>query len=333
LQGKPIKLVIASECSIGCSLQYSFLLSGPPPFIGIASPWSGVHEAPFVPPVPGTYTLLARARCGDTKCDTCRITVVVGTISSCETCKCMGWDPANIVWVDASGARNQSINCNTTQYLGAICQGKPIKLTISYKCSRPCSPQYSFKLSGPSPFIPVASLWSSSHEVPFVPLVPGTYTLLANARCDGTKCLDSCKITVVVRRIIPCGTCECKNWSSTALTITYKGETGQVASSGLKCNDSTTFEIPYVCVGSSITVAFGNYLCSPLSCAAKYSCQVTGPSGNLFYSTNVTSAQFSFPAPPPTQIGVYTISIVPGCGDNKCEPCRIKINIKKIGGC
>ena len=133
------------------------------------------------------------------------------------------------------------------------------------------------------------------------------------------------------RKCTPIEFCGCKNWSSTQLTIKYSGENGQV-SAGFKCTDPSELIIPYVCTNTQITVMFSNYNCSSTGPGCpKYVCEVRNASNSVYYNTTVTTTNFSFNVPSATNTGVYTIRIIPYCNDNRCEPCTIKINIKKIG--
>lgn len=129
--------------------------------------------------------------------------------------------------------------------------------------------------------------------------------------------------------------CDCKNWSNTQLTIKYKGENGQMVNTGFKCTDPSELTIPYVCIDTQINVVYGNYNCTStgVGCLVKYLCEVRDASNNIFFSTTTMTTQFSFNVPTPTNTGVYTIWITPYCGDKRCDPCKIKINIKKIGNC
>lgn len=87
--------------------------------------------------------------------------------------------------------------------------------------------------------------------------------------------------------------------------------------------------------GTSIRLSKGSYtftapdfVCQPENCTATFEWEISGPNGLLIHGTGKTFAhQF-------TQFGNYSIKFTPICGNAKCEPCIIRVNIPRfiLGG-
>ncbi|MCY4778793.1 hypothetical protein ORI89_03955 [Sphingobacterium sp. UT-1RO-CII-1] len=82
--------------------------------------------------------------------------------------------------------------------------------------------------------------------------------------------------------------------------------------------------------GGVINLAKGSYsftspdfVCQSEDCTATYEWEITAPSGVVYHGQGKTfTHQFS-------QFGTYNIKFTPICGNTKCEPCIIKVNLNR----
>lgn len=109
--------------------------------------------------------------------------------------------------------------------------------------------------------------------------------------------------------------CQCRNWSGTA-TISFYPLINTNKAITVKCNG----EIALANVGT-YQVTAPNFICNPASCKATFKWTVGGP-----VTGNGTGKTFNFNF---SAYGSYIVTILPICGNQKCETCKFTIVIKK----
>jgi hypothetical protein len=340
--GEEVKLNIAEGTSINgsfnpyictpksCSSKYIWQITGPTNFQNPGYPMSTFSRTfSFSPSITGTYTLTITPYCDDTTCTPCIIKFNIVKIVKC--CECKKWTNPKVIinW--------KGINC-TEEYDTTYC-GDEVKLYIAegtsisgsfseYICMpESCFSKYIWKITGPANFqSPGYPNPTTSRTFSFSPTLTGTYTLTITPYCGDTTCTP-CIIKFNIVKIVKC--CECGKWTSKAVTINWTGANCKQDYDTTYCREEIKLNIAK---GTSINGSFNPCICTPKSCSSKYIWKITGPANfkSPGYPNPTASRTFSFS---PTLTGTYTLTIIPVCGDNKCEPCIIKFNIVKIVKC
>jgi len=109
----------------------------------------------------------------------------------------------------------------------------------------------------------------------------------------------------------PVDSCSCKQWQRGEIKIEGKGLVKSI-----RCDSSYTIN-PI----SNVTLTYPQYLCTPSSCNASYSWNITGPIPQSGTTNVISNADFSLP-------GSYVISMVPACGTHICDTCKIFVVVR-----
>ena len=190
--GNPVTLKCNSPVTILCKTAYSInatfickdsscpgkvTYSLQPPS---GTPITGNAPLNFTPAQVGVYILTLYGWCGDKRCDSCTIDIIV----KCDSCDCTGSHWGEILYNAGGGPKN--IVCGK-EYT-AKCK-TPFTVNASYNCAKPnCQGSVTYILTPPSG-MPV----SGSVPLTYTPAVSGTYTLVLYGWCGNKKC-DSCMV-------------------------------------------------------------------------------------------------------------------------------------------
>ena len=309
--GKPINLSLKHSCT-SCNLSYDWSVTGP---INIRNQRSSLVS--FTPKVKGTYTIVAKAKCGDVSCKELRIVLNVREINPCLSCGCGSWGTMKGNYTHSSGIGSFDVNPNrlTPVNINQVCAGKPINLSLKHSCTS-CNLSYDWSVTGP---INIRNQRSSL--VTFTPNVKGTYTIIAKAKCGDVSCREL-RIVLNVRDVDPCLACECNNWGNMTGSYTHSGGKGSFTLRGV---NPTPVNINQVCAGTAINLPL-QQSCKVKGCKLSYSWSVTGPM--RIPSRNSSVVNFV-----PKVKGQYTIIAKAQCGDVSCKELRILVNVGEINPC
>lgn len=253
------------------------------------------------------------------------------TFSECnEQCQCndTGWGSIAYEITTASGPKTSKTTCGGI-LTDTLCAEKPAKFIFNYSCTLQgtnCSVTYKWEVRNFTSSTPVFS--GSSQNAVFTPTVPGEYSILITAFCDGKPCPQSCRIKFIVK---DCNQCSCLDWGPVQLS--WFEPTGE-SKYTLECGGK--WSLGNVCVCNKITLKY-NFKCSTNNCSPKYSWEIKGPNG---YQVGPSTSPASGSQPNnfvisfiPTVPGIYTVITNAKCGNNSCRECIIKIEIKNISLC
>jgi uncharacterized repeat protein (TIGR01451 family) len=124
--------------------------------------------------------------------------------------------------------------------------------------------------------------------------------------------------------------CECGEWLTKDVTI--KGYIKKIPRDPkLKINIPVNFEKKIEC-GDKIELkpnlnynfTSPNYVCNPENCEVEYKWEVIDPNG-IILSGNGQTFNYTF-----NNFGTYKVIFTPICGGNRCDPCVIYVDIKKV---
>lgn len=211
-----------------------------------------------------------------------------------DTCHCGEWISHTWQYMNSDIANPPTLPCGGQMTVNC---NQPFMITPQYSCAGPnCAATYSLTINSISyPFIS-----GSFSNISFS--TPGTYSGVLIAYCNGIPC-DTCRFTIKVN--CPPTECTCKSWQS--ITMTTNQQTTQVQCLGqynVNCNSPYTFTF--------------NYSCTPQNCSPKFLVKMNPPGGPF---TMITGNTWNFTF---TTSGWYTLTVIPICGTDTCQPCVIR---------
>jgi hypothetical protein len=263
----------------------------------------------FTPVTDGDYVLNITPICGDKACTPCKI--ILRVTNCAATCVCGKWSDMTMK-LDTSKllkplvADNQyKANCN-----------KPVAVAAKYNCqatgTTACDVKYDAYLLSPSGVSTPVPASSGTFGYTFTPTTNGTYLLIIQPICGGTKC-EPIKFGFYVN---DCVACACGTWQSSTLKNVSTGTSAFAIKNGdaydLGCNKSYSISATFKCEGPCGVV----YNAAMIS-STGITTPIPAPAGGAFNHT------FTLPTN-----GSYTLLIEPVCGDKKCEPFKITFNVR-----
>lgn len=146
---------------------------------------SGNVPFTFTPVLQGSYTLTLYGWCGNSICDSCKITFKVECKTECD-CKNSHWGEITL----ATGPSKKVIKCNTLLKLKC---NQPFTINANYICTGAnCSGVVTYTLTPP-----VGSPLSGTLPLTYTPTQTGVYTLQLNGMCGNVVC-DHCIFDIKV---------------------------------------------------------------------------------------------------------------------------------------
>jgi len=278
-----------------CPVSYIWTVSGPANGYGTGKPFT------FNFSLEGNYLVTVTPVCGKEKCDPCKFTIVIPK-PKCD-CKGQGWIKDKPVIIQST--INQS--SGSTMYGGTYTVAGPGSYVITspdFICNpQACPPSYVWTVNGP------VNGYGTGKPFTFNFSAPGTYTIVITPTCGSERCVPF-KFTIVV----PKPQCDCKGQGWTGKPVVIQGNAAQPA---VNINCSRDGVLSSV---GTYQINIPDFICNPASCQTVYSWTVNGP-----VNGSGTGKPFSFNF---SVAGTYTIIIIPVCGAQKCEPCKVVILVK-----
>jgi hypothetical protein len=242
----------------------------------------------------GEYYGKVTAICGTSVCEkTCEFGFVVAESNPCE---CGTWGGDQVAY---TGPTSGNIRCGT-EAPSALFTGNYTFTSPSYECnpqSRNCQPDHEWAISGPNGYTQTGS--GVSFNVTFSQ--PGEYKIRITTSCGSEKCEKPCEFKFKVER----STCRCKEWAARGLRVNNQSVR---CGKRIKLNDDIphTFEAP-------------DYFCSPdtENCMPTYQWLING-------NVAAVGQTYTHTFTP----GLYTIEVIPLCGETPCEACKIQVLIR-----
>jgi len=123
--------------------------------------------------------------------------------------------------------------------------------------------------------------------------------------------------------------CDCDKWDPVTVTWTAPAPLGNQTNT-VSCGGY--IPISSLCRNNPIKLTF-KYNCKPPDCNSSYTWTVKGPTGIPIATGISATTPCDVVFNPTPGLHDYTVSVRPICGNNKCEPCEIRIQIKEIVDC
>ncbi len=333
----PVKLKCSSPLTLNCNLPYtinaSFICkdtSCPGKVTYVLYPPSGAPITGNVPlnftPVAGTYILTLYGWCGNKKCDSCTIDIIVKCGCDCKGSK---WAPITVAQGDVGGGDVGKaviitppliVSCGKTYDL--LCN-KPYSINASYICKDSnCNSKVTYSLQPP-----VGLPITGTLPLIFTPNLNGIYVLTLYGWC-GNKICDSC----VIKFNVKCDPCKCdgSHWGDIILNGADNGgghgdnPNNPIANVvignpgnpiALKCKNS------YVLNCNQPYTITGTYICKDTNCNGKVTYSLQPPTGLPI--TGNLPLTFT-----PNQTGTYVLTLYGWCGNKICDSCVIMFKVQ-----
>lgn len=276
----------------------------------------GTNPFTFTTTQTGTYILTMYGWCGDKKCDSCDVDIIV-KCDPIDCCKGSTWEEQPYYYFEQNGNPNPvKIDCNkeTTVIISGDKCKLPLVIGAKIKCGSPdCISSDSVFVydnannivqSGPAP------LTIAPNALP-----NGNYTVVINGYCGGKLCLTCKFILKVDCKEIDC--CKGSHWGEMGYTLTDVKNGDAKANTGftkLECNKEYTLQCKK-------TYNFNaTYICAQPDCKGTVQYQLNGPGGPI----GSGPVPFSFT---PTQSGNYILLLQGYCGGVLCNECKITFHV------
>jgi uncharacterized repeat protein (TIGR01451 family) len=220
-----------------------------------------------------------------------------------KDCHCGEW--SDILWqykpVDPNFPQNSNptlLQCGST--ITVACNN-PISIKPQFSCIGPnCKATFTLTINNVN--YPFNNISSSFDNIVFN--ASGVYNGVLVAYCGGKAC-DTCRFRIVVDCVDKA--CKCGKWKD--ITLTQNSQ-----STAVQCNGQYN-----VSCKKPLSIAF-NYNCSG-NCDVKYLVKLQPPAGPFtVLSGNTWNHTFTTP-------GFYTLTVIPICGGDTCEPCVIRFKV------
>lgn len=249
---------------------------------------------------------------------------------SISLCDCDSWDPVTVRWTEPapSGVQTLTVKCGDFIPICRRCRNTPIELKFKMNCKPSfCTPSYTWDVKDSNNNIIANGNATAICDVVFDPTPgPQNYTVSVRAGCGNNKC-GKCEIKIYTCEIVNCVECRCLRCDP----VQIKWMTPGGGLSGTISCGGKGISVGDVCQCQKISL---NFKCgcspNPDECKLTYTWEITGPNTYQLSGGPQTSGNISFI---PTEPGLYSITVIPKCGETVCPPCKVNVTVTGIVLC
>jgi hypothetical protein len=181
----PICIPPSSDCTPTCTWSVSAL--------GLSGTGCSFTVGPITSTTPHHFWVLLNASCNSSPCPPCSFAVYIDTIIPPSHCECR-WDSVRVTWPSGYS----QVVCGVTSAVGPIPSGTLINVKFRSFCvPTPCQGGYTYTVTPPAGSPITGSCSAPPCIFSFTPTTTGSYDVLLQANCDGSRC-PPCRFKIYI---------------------------------------------------------------------------------------------------------------------------------------